>query len=121
GTRGCVAVGDFDGDGVRDLVVAGSGTVSVLLGKGDGTFQAAMNFPVGGCCSYPFSVAEGDFNGDGVPDLAADSSSGVAVLPGNGDGTFQAAQAFRAGSGSRAIAVGDFNRDGVLDLAVAGG
>src|SRR5215831_15948926 len=64
-----VAVGDFNGDGVQDLAVANgnSNNVSVLLGNGDGTFQAAVNFDAGG---GPVSVAVGDFNGDGVQDLA---------------------------------------------------
>src|SRR5713226_1817210 len=55
-----VAVGDFNGDGHLDLAVAnaGSGTVSVLLGNGDGSFQTARNFPAG---SGPRSVAVGDF------------------------------------------------------------
>jgi hypothetical protein len=56
-----VAVGDFNGDGRRDLAVAneGSNNVSVLLGNGDGTFQAARNFAAG---SSPDSVAVGDFH-----------------------------------------------------------
>ena len=64
-----VAVGDFNGDGKLDLAVAneGSNNVSVLLGKGDGTFQTAVNYAVG---STPASVAGGDFNGDGKLDLA---------------------------------------------------
>src|SRR5437867_5469305 len=59
-----VAVGDFNGGGVRDVAVAnyGSNTVSVRLGNGDGTFQAAQDFAVGG---GPNSVAAADFNGDG--------------------------------------------------------
>jgi hypothetical protein len=58
-----LAVGDFNGDDVPDLVVTNgnSDDISVYLGNGDGTFQASQTFGVG---SYPRSVAVGDFNGD---------------------------------------------------------
>src|SRR2546426_980193 len=115
-----VAVGDFNGDGKLDLAVAnrGSNDVSVLLGNGDGTFQAALTFAAG---SGPSSVAVGDFNGDGKLDLAVASrgSSLVSVLLGNGDGTIQAALTFAVRTGTSSVAVGDFNGDGKLDLAVA--
>jgi VCBS repeat-containing protein len=64
-----VAVGDFNGDGKPDLVVANefSNNVSVLLGNGTGGFTGPTNFTAG---SGPASVAVGDFNGDGKPDLA---------------------------------------------------
>src|SRR5262245_57236370 len=64
-----VAVGEFNGDGFLDLTTANpfSDDVSVLLGNGDGTFQAAHTFPAG---SRPQSVAVGEFNGDGRLDLA---------------------------------------------------
>jgi hypothetical protein len=98
-----------------------SGTVSVLLGNGDGTFQAARSFAAG---SGPASVAVGDFNGDGHLDVAVAnevSSGTVSVLLGNGDGTFQAARGFAAGIYPASVAVGDFNGDGLPDLAVTGG
>src|SRR5262245_11661097 len=59
-----VAVGDFNADGKLDLAVANglAGNVSVLLGNGNGTFQAALNYAAG---SFPASVAVGDVNLDG--------------------------------------------------------
>jgi hypothetical protein len=120
-----VAVGDFDGDKIQDLAVTNYGdsdnpgtTVSVLLGNGDGTFRAALNFTVG---ALPTSVAVGDFNMDEIPDLAVTNlrSDNVSILLGNGDGTFRAAQNFPVGSSPRSIITGDFNGDGIQDLAVA--
>jgi hypothetical protein len=119
-----VAVGDFRGDGHLDLVVANDdrtgppGTVSVLLGNGDGSFQTQRTFPAR---LGPRSVAAADFNGDGHLDLAVASTSGAVVLLGNGDGSFQSARTFTAGYGPASVAVGDFNGDGKPDLAVAGG
>jgi len=119
---------DFNGDGVPDLAVSNSGchlstpskTVSVLLGNGDGTFQAAVDYPAG-CDST--SVTAADLNGDGSLDLAFanQGGSGVSVLLGNGDGTFQASLTFGVGIAPRSVAVGDFNADGKPDLAVANG
>jgi hypothetical protein len=115
-----VTVGDFNGDGKLDLAIAnlGSNDISVLLGNGDGTFQAAVNYGVG---SGPRSIGVGDFNGDGKQDLAVVNvnSNNVSVLLGNGDGTFQPAVNYAAGSGGQSVAIGDFNGDGKLDLAVA--
>ncbi len=85
-----LVVADFNGDGKLDVAVVDifgqaplggftGGSVSLILGNGDGTFQTAVseNFPA---TSEPFSAALGDFNGDGRLDLAVTSSSGVAIL-----------------------------------------
>ena len=89
----------------------------MLLGQGDGTFQAPLTSPAG---LGPAYMAVGDFNGDGVADVAVTSgANAVSVLQGNGDGTFQAPLMFAAGFGAVAIAVSDFNDDGTPDLAVA--
>src|SRR6266705_1656855 len=86
-----VAMGDLNGDGKPDLAVANSysGTVSVLLGNGNGSFGAHTDFGTG---SNPMSVVIGDLNSDGTPDLATANyhSSMVSVLLGNGDGSFGA-------------------------------
>lgn len=78
---GAVAIGDVNGDGIPDLAVANdaNANVSVLLGKGDGTFEPAVNFSVG---PNPRSVLIKDFNGDGKPDIAVANSgeSSVSVL-----------------------------------------
>ena len=115
------ASADFNADGKPDLVVVNNsaGTVSVLLGNGDGTFQPPVNYAVG---SGPAAVAVGDFNGDGKPDLAVANSGSntVSILLGNGDGTFQAAVNYTVTNGPAFMAVGDFNGDGKLDVLVDG-
>ena len=77
-----------------------SATASVLLGNGNGTFQAKQSLRAG---INPNSVAVADLNGDGKSDLVtADLNDNTAsVLLGNGDGTFQAKQSFGTGSGPR--------------------
>ena len=96
-----VAIDDFNGDSVPDLAVANFGerfssdqyrlgNVAVLLGNGDGTFQAARLFDTG---FEPVSVAIDDFNRDGRLDLvtanylSANTGGTVSVLLGNGDGS----------------------------------
>src|SRR5439155_17508060 len=105
-------VGDFNGDSKLDLAVVNfnSNSVSVLLGNGDGAFQAPLAFVVGN----PRSVAVGDFNGDGKPDLAVANinSNNVSVLLGNGDGTSWAERRVGVGVSATSLAVGDLNESG---------
>jgi RHS repeat-associated protein/uncharacterized repeat protein (TIGR01451 family) len=115
-----VVVGDFNGDGKPDLAVANLGTVSVLLGNGNGTFQPEVKYgTAGGSTIQPIAV--GDFNGDGKTDLAVASVGGtnVAILLSKSDGTFQPAVNYAVGHKPYGVVVGDFNRDGWADLAFA--
>jgi hypothetical protein len=119
-----LAVGDFNRDGKIDVVtvsssfLSDSGTVSVLLGNGDGTFQAPLNYSLG---AAPVAVAVADVNGDGKPDFITANrySSSVSVLLGNGNGTFQSPVNYAITNAPEGLAVGDFNGDGKADLAVA--
>jgi len=109
------SVGDFNGDGILDLVTSSD----VMLGNGDGTFNVK---PLPALPASALTVAAGDFNGDGVLDLAVVVSAtpdSIVVLLGNGDGTFTQKSTIEVGNASLAIAVGDFNGDGILDLVTA--
>ena len=116
-----VVTADFNGDGKLDLAMtdADANTMLVLLGKGDGSFQAPASFAVG---KEPEAIVAGDFNNDGKLDLAIANFGGntVTLLLGNGDGTFteSAGSPYAAGNGPLTMVAADFNGDGRLDLAV---
>jgi hypothetical protein len=142
GNPTAVAVGDFNGDGNPDIVTMdntdnSSGEVNVLLGNGDGTFQAPLVFQLP---TTPLSyqaggaVAVGDLNGDGKLDLvflgtttyygpySESSANNLNVLLGHGDGTFSAASTVPIIEGGYygSLALGDFNGDHKLDVVTAG-
>src|SRR5205814_6990931 len=102
-----------------DLVVAnsGGGSVSVLVGNGDGTFQSHVDYPTGGAAN---GVAVADLNGDGKLDLAVAAGNGLVVLAGKGDGTFtQIWSSAALGLGSISVVIGDFINDGNPDVVVS--
>lgn len=141
GLTGQFVTGDFNGDGVLDIVLMDpdSYNLTVLFGKGDGTFTVAPSSPNLG--AQPYGIVVADFNGDGIPDIAtantfdvslgqydAPNKDTVTVLLGDGDGTFRGPNVVsQSGCGSTpgpsdmnlgpvSIAVGDLNGDGIPDL-----
>jgi hypothetical protein len=139
-------IADFNGDGNMDVVTAnnatGANTVSVLLGKGNGSFQPYVQYATG---RGPIDVTVGDFNGDGVPDLAVANNidSTVSILlgvcvtnctssgNGIGNGTFEPQVAYTtvtmygdeneltAGLNPNGITTAAFNGNGILDIATS--
>jgi trimeric autotransporter adhesin len=148
-----LTVGDFNGDGKADIAVttqnstvsAPTDDVTLLLGNGNGTFQAPVNIVADSFAAFQnvnagghSSIQTADLNGDGRLDLVVvnnkdtwalvgraqsrttfPAAGTVSVLLGNGDGTFQAPRIFAVGVGANSVAVGDFNGDGHPDFAVS--
>ncbi|MBI4902751.1 MAG: VCBS repeat-containing protein [Acidobacteria bacterium] len=111
-----IAVGDFNGDGKRDLAALHNedpGRVSILLGNGDGTFQTANAFPVGS--PYSEYAAPYDLNGDGRTDLVVASYTNLVVLLANANGSLQAPLNITSGNYSSTM-VTDVNGDGKPDV-----
>jgi hypothetical protein len=115
-----VASGDLDGDGNADIVTSNSGadTVSVLLGKGDGSFATKVDYPTG---RGPASVALGDFNRDGRLDIVVANAGWhtVRVLLGTGHGSFAVGTEYDTGTFPSWLAISDLDSDGKPDLIVA--
>jgi len=127
GMIGAITCGDFNGDGLQDLVVANmlADTVSLYPGRSEGDFGPPTSFGVG---EQPLSVAIGDLDSDGWQDLVTlnHGSADVSILYGRGDGSFGPQMRHSIGTAPPghdlsmhaplALAIGDFNRDSLRDL-----
>ena len=115
-----VAIGDVNGDGYLDVVVANidSNSVSVLLGKGDGTFQAPVSYNAG---PEPYLYSLADLRSNGRLDIVVSNEPNpyvVSVLLGNGDGTFQTPLGYSGCPQVFSLTIGDVNGDRLPDLVV---
>jgi hypothetical protein len=120
-----VLIADLNGDDKPDLVTetgdADPDTVSVMLNRGDGTFEPRRAYPQG---QGVFDIALGDLNGDAKPELVIvnpeiGNSGGLSVLVNAGDGSFETRRDYEMSGGPERVAIGDLNGDGKADVATA--
>ncbi|HTQ07814.1 MAG TPA: VCBS repeat-containing protein, partial [Polyangiaceae bacterium] len=119
-----VTAGDLDLDGNLDLIASSSAgaSISVLLGRRDGTFSPPTNYGTGDDMPV-VATAVGDLNGDGWPDVMVAKTDGIEpsavnMLVGTGDGSLGVTVGIQNGGTVRGIALGDFNGDKRLDAAL---
>jgi hypothetical protein len=130
-----ITISDLNGDGTSDLVLindppstTGNATVSISLGKADGTFPVPAEITLPG--NYAYSAVVDDFNGDGKKDIVASSSQGyfagqsttysINFLAGNGDGTFQAVKSYTVTPPATFIATGQSPYFGLISADLRG-
>jgi hypothetical protein len=117
-----ILLADLSRDGNSDIALGCSdgtnGSLTILLGNGDGTFQSPVSYTAGDVAG----IATGDFNGDGIFDIAVSNhlQQNIMLFTGKGDGTFNApVTVLTPSSELHDVVVADFNSDGKDDLLYA--
>ena len=119
-----IAIGDMNRDSIPDVIISRiwENKVSVLLGKGDGSFLPKVDYS-SGSADFSGSLAVGDVNRDGKPDLLVGNfflrDGTVSVLLGKGDGKLQAKTEYQANARPVSLVINDLNRDGKPDVFIA--
>ena len=125
-TPGDLAVADFNGDNILDIITANEvpDTLSLALGQGDGGFGLRTDILIGtdpnfGIGINPDAIVAGDFNEDGAMDVVTANlfSHTISFVPGNGQGGFGAPAEFASGVSPQSVVAADFNGDDQLDVA----
>jgi hypothetical protein len=117
-----MAFGDFDDDGKLDaaLCIRGQNSITVLPGKGDGTFVRDRAIPIA-LGAPPTSIAAADLDGDGHADLVVSTGGSLSLILAKGGGTFAPALPLAGAPGAASIAAADLDGDGRIDLVLTSG